>query len=342
MMPVPNELDQLMPDDGPSNTQKVAILLAALESSLAVNLLQKFDPADVKLILDSSNKLGPLRKQDVEPLVEAFTSEFSAALGISAGSQHLMALLESAFSAEQVASLLGHTPKLEGESVWPKFTLGIETTLVPYLLDEHEQTAAFVISRLTPELTARCLMAFPKSSRSRIVTRLLKMGQVEKSMLDVLESALMADLFSKARKKDDGASRDRFANVINMLDRPQSLELMEELGKTSPEDLKALRKLIFMFEDIVHLDQKHRMKLFDRVPIDQVIPAVFGVDAAFREMVLTSLGARARRMVESELQGDIAQPRNDTLPARRRIGDLAIQMARKGEIELPDLESAAA
>ena len=90
-----------------SNTEKVAILLASLEHSLAIDLLKKFEPEDVKQILESSSKLGALKSGDVEPLVEEFSNEFSRALGISAGSDQLMVLLESAFTSEQVARLLG-------------------------------------------------------------------------------------------------------------------------------------------------------------------------------------------------------------------------------------------
>jgi flagellar motor switch protein FliG len=94
-----------------------------------------------------------------------------------------------------------------------------------------------------------------------------------------------------------------------------------------------------MFEDVQSLDQKDRMKLIDRVPTELIIAALFGTDASLREIILASMSARTKRMVESELQGDTSRPNNDTLSARRKIADIAILMAQKGELTLPDLDA---
>lgn len=320
----------------PSSTEKVAILLAALENTLAVNLLKKFEPDDVKRILESSNKLGALNAGDVEPLVEQFAAEFSEALGISAGPDHLMALLESAFSAEQVAELLGRTVTQAAPSVWSRFQADSENILVPYLLDESEAVTAFVLSRVPSELSAKCLAMLPRATRNNVVGRMLKMGEVHPAALQILEQVMEEELFSKTTQRDDGATREKLAAVVNRMDRQDTLNLLDDLQQTQPEDVKALRKLIFMFEDISLMDAKQRAKLLDRVPADQLISALFATDPAFRETIMSSLGARARRMVESELQGDVSQPKKDTLVNRRRIAELTVQLAKKGEVELPD------
>lgn len=324
------------PEPAHSKTEKVAILLAALENSLAVSLLKKFEPEDVKLILESSNRLGPLNSGDVEPLVDQFATEFSDALGISAGPDHLMALLESAFSAEQVSQLLGRSAGKEEAGVWAKFVPGTEQTLVPFLLDESEPVAAFVLSRLPAELSAKCLALLPRGTRKRVVARMLKQGEVHPVALEIMETVLQEDLFAKGTKRDDSSTREKLAAVVNRMDRQETVDLLADLTASNPEELKALRKLIFMFEDLEIMDARQRAKLLDRVPTELVIASLFATTTEFRDTIMSSMGARARRMVESELQGDISQPRKDTLSARRRIAELAIQMSRKGEIELPD------
>jgi flagellar motor switch protein FliG len=325
-----------------SNTEKVAILLASLESSLAVNLLQKFEPDDVRQILSSSKRLGALTSGDVEPVVDTFAGDFSEALGISAGPEHLTTLLESAFSSEQVARLLGRPVPGNKDSVWPKFTLGMEASLMPYLLDENEQTTAYIFSKLQPDMTARCLAMMPKGARGRVALRMLKLVEVAPEVDELLQETLQEDLLSKSRGVDVSVNRELLANVVNKLDKQPTDELLDELERQNPEVLKSLRKFLFQFEDIGRLDPKYRMKLLDRVPTEAVIPALFGTDPEFRELVLSSLGARARRMVESELQGDTAAPRKDTMSSRRKISDAAVQMMKKGEIELPSPESAPA
>jgi flagellar motor switch protein FliG len=318
-----------------SKSEKVAILLASLEKTVAVDLLKKFGPDDVKQIVESSGNLGSLNSSDVDPLIDEFTAEFTEALGISAGSREMVALLESAFTSKEVASIMGQEEVQQEDAVWPKFKPGSENTLVPYLLDENEQTAAVVLSKLGSELSARCIALLPRSSATRIVSRMLSLNEVSPTALRVLEETLRQDFFAKPNEQENGAKVDKMAAVVNKLDRDQSAQILDDVAKFNPEGVKSLRKLIFMFEDIERLSQLHRLKLFDRVPTELVIPALFTTTPEFRELILSSLGARARRMVESELQGDTSTQHKDTTQARRKIADIAIQMARGGDIEIP-------
>jgi len=330
--------DSLQLGQGGYRTQaeKVAILLASLDNTIAVDLLKRFAPADVRQIVESSGHLGSLNSGDVEPLIDEFTTEFVEALGISAGSTEIISLLEAAFPAKELAAIMGKDQPEEGESVWVKFKTGLETTLVPYLLDEGEQTTAVVLSRLPPDLSARCIALLPRGISKNVVSRMLSLNDVAAVAIKALEATLAEDFFTVAAGKDKSSKIDKMAAVVNKLDRQQSSDLLEDLAKTNPEEMKTLRKMIFMFEDIEKLEQKFRTRLFDRVPTELVIPALFSAEAGLKEGILSSLGARARRMVESELQGDTSQPRKDTVTARRKIADLAVQMIRSGDIEIPE------
>lgn len=319
-----------------TRSEKVAILLASLDKTVAVDLLKKFDAEDVRQIVESSGQLGSLNAGDVEPLISEFTSQFAEALGISAGSKEIVALLETAFTSKEVATIMGQQEEQAEDSIWPQFKPGMEKAIVPYLLDEAEQTAAVILTKLSPVLAAGCITLLPRSCASRVVSRMLNIGEINPLAMEILEDALRQDFFAKSGAEERGAKVDKMAAVVNKLEREQTAQILEDLAKFNPEEVKSLRKLIFMFEDISSLVTPHRLKLFDRVPTELVIPALFGTEPEFRELVLSSLGARARRMVESELQGDIASPHKDTAQARRRIAEIAIAMSRNGDIELPE------
>jgi flagellar motor switch protein FliG len=94
-------------DEATDSTEKAAILLAAIDDKLAVNILKRLEPDNVKSLLEASTNLRPLKSTDVEPVVDEFARDVSDALGISAGPEQLMALLESAFSGEEIADILG-------------------------------------------------------------------------------------------------------------------------------------------------------------------------------------------------------------------------------------------
>ena len=330
-----NEPFLLPKDQARTRAEKVAILLAALENSVAVNLLKKLEPSDVKQIVEASGKLGSLNFADVNPLIEEFSSEFSEALGISAGSNQMASLMETAFSSAEVAQIMGREPVHEVDSVWPKFKLGAEVTLVPYLLDESEQAVAVILSKIMPELAARCIAIFPRGLSTRIISRMLNLSEIVPFAFTQIEDVLREDFFAVKTKEDKSIKIDKLAALVNRLDRQRSLDVLQDLAASNPDEMKLLRKLIFMFEDIENMAQSERLKLFDKVPTEIIISALFGTEPSFREAILSSMGARARRMVESELQGDTSKAKNETPGARRKIADTAIQMSRSGQLELP-------
>jgi flagellar motor switch protein FliG len=320
---------------GRSAREKVAILLAALDNALAVEILKKLGTEDAKHILESSAGLGQLTFNDVQPLVDEFADGFAKALGISASREQLMALLEAAFSSDQIASFLGRSTEKSSHFSWLQFSLGMEGVLVPYLLDEHPQTATLIVSKLSPELAARCLEKLPSSLRASITSRILHINGIQKPAMDVLEKIIQEDLLGEQSESGSDTRLEQLATIINRLDRDQAYEILTDIEKIKPEDAASLRKLIFMFEDIAMMQAVHRAKLLDRVPTDLLISALLGANMNLREAMLQSLSARTRRMVESELPVGESQPRKDTPESRRRIAEMAVLAAKNGEIELP-------
>jgi flagellar motor switch protein FliG len=112
--------------------------------------------------------------------------------------------------------------------------------------------------------------------------------------------------------------------------------LLESLKKERPAEAAALRRMLFSFDDIPRLEQKYRLVLFDKVQTEQVMFALRGVDAELKEIVLSSLGARARRMIESELSNASIEVTKDVVAARQAIAAMALQLAGSGDIVIAD------
>jgi flagellar motor switch protein FliG len=315
--------------------EKVAILLLALGEPLGAKLLQNLDPADVRRIMDCAGSLEAIGRDDLERLIDEFSGHFAKSLGLNLDFQQVRNLAETAFPEGELERLLGQPRIVPREPVWSSFNAGSENMLVPYLLDEHPQTVAFVVSSLRSELAATCLAMLPRELRDSVTRRLLKLQPVREAASQILQDALQEDLLAKADSGQEEEGRKRLAALMNKMDRSQSTAILDSLMKSRPDEARELRKLIFAFEDIEQLSQPARLALFDKVQTERVIAALRGMPAEFKEAVLSSMGARARRMVEAELQGDTGQVTRDVIAARREIADLAIAMAARGELALP-------
>ncbi|MEN3601612.1 FliG C-terminal domain-containing protein [Brucella abortus] len=123
--------------------------------------------------------------------------------------------------------------------------------------------------------------------------------------------------------------------MFNQLDRSEMEKLMASLQDLNRDDLNRIKAKLFTFEDIERLSQRARLLLFDEVQTEQIATALREADPKLQELVLSSLSARGRRMVESELsaeQGNITS--QNIAEARRIIARIAIDLYERGIITL--------
>ncbi|MFM8748052.1 MAG: FliG C-terminal domain-containing protein [Aestuariivirga sp.] len=321
--------------------EKVAILLLALGERLGTQLLQKFDASEVKAIMNSAASIGRVDKQDLDVIVDDFAAHFARALGIGTDFDDVKNLVERAFSANELSKMFGSQIMHTGEPAWRKFENGMENSLVPYLLDEHPQTIAFILSKLDSEFAARCLSMLPGDFRITVAKRLLKVQPVEKVVETLVEAVIEQDLLAKSDIGLENESRSRLAAMLNKIDREKSGEIIAGVAAWKPDEAAKLKRLIFSFEDIGKLSQEARLAVFDKLQTDQVVVALRGMDGAIKEVALSSLGARARRMVEAELANDKGIKTKEGDAARAAIVAQILAMAQRGDIELPSDDSAA-
>jgi flagellar motor switch protein FliG len=131
-----------------------------------------------------------------------------------------------------------------------------------------------------------------------------------------------------------GASHTGIADILNRLDKTQSEAVLKTLAEVRPDDAKALKRLLFTFEELVDLTPQARTLVLDQVPIERLVLALRGTDATFQGNILSALASRSRRMVEAELQGGNNASQREIADARRGIVDVVLKMAAKGEIEI--------
>jgi flagellar motor switch protein FliG len=96
-------------------------------------------------------------------------------------------------------------------------------------------------------------------------------------------------------------------------------DVMQSLAAERPKAAEVLRKLMFTFDDIIKLNPRGRLILFDKIPTELIVLALKGTDSAFRDAILGSLATRARRIVESELANGGPASQRDVMKAAGRL-----------------------
>jgi flagellar motor switch protein FliG len=317
-----------------NGSEKAAVLLLAMGKPVAGRLLKHFDPLELRKITLSAAELGAVQTPVLDALVEEFCAHFSNGVDLLGNAGEAEQLLTGAFPPEQVADILSDVLGSSHSGMWEKLVGIPEDVFAAYLLKEHPQTAAFILSKVNASFAARIAAQLPRDIRNQLMRRMLALEPVEETALRSVEGVLQEDLLNSPARHGSASPHSRMAEIINKLDPEQMEDVVQSLTLSRPKEAEILRRLLFSFEDMLKLSAKARATVFDKIPTERVVLALRGTDASFRDAVLSSLTSRARRLVESELEaGSDVSPR-DIAKARRMIADLVLEMAQRNEIEL--------
>jgi flagellar motor switch protein FliG len=152
--------------------------------------------------------------------------------------------------------------------------------------------------------------------------------------LRLLEGILHREFTASFMRDSANEGQQHLAEIINRLESTQIEQVLASLAATSPKAAESLKRQLFTFDDLAKVSQRARAALFDKVPAEKAVLALRGASPELREMILSSLSSRVRKMIEQELNNGQAVPAREVAEARRTITDLALAMASRGEIEI--------
>lgn len=322
-----------------NGTDKVAVLLLAMGRELSGSILKEFDSEEIKLVTRAAADLKPISGPELEAIIEEFARHFTTGPNIFGTVGELEKLLNGVLPPEQISDLMSEVLGNKTKSVWERISFVSESLLANYLLKEHPQTAALILSRVKPACAARVMSHLPSDIRHDLMRRMLSLKPVVEEAMSIIEKTMHEDFMINFARNLAADTYPRMADIINKMERAQMEESLQSLAESRPKSAEILKGMLFTFDDIVNLTPKARMLIFDQVPTDRVVTALKGADPTFRELILSSLASRTRRLVDHELATGIPANHREIVEARRAITDLALEMAGRGEIELnPDEE----
>lgn len=317
-----------------SPMDKVATVLMAMGQDAAGKVMKHLDREDLKNVTHAMADLRPVPLTQVETLVDEFIDQFGVGTGLVGDAGNVQKMLQGILPQDQIDEIIAEMEGRVNQSIWDRISTVSEASLVPYLLNEHPQTMALVLSKLHPAAAAKIMAEVPEDLRDNVARRMLNTKAVVDDALKIVEKALHEDFMVNLSLNMGGDSHARMADIINKMERSQMEGVLDGIHQTNPKSAEILRSLLFTFDDIVKLNPKSLSTLFDAVDTSELTMALKGTEDSFRNTVLSCLASRTRRMVEQELNTGEPATQREVNDARRKITDLALAMGQRGEIDL--------
>lgn len=319
---------------GLSGPDRVATLLMTIGKPLAAKLMKHFDADEIRMVTRSVATLRPVPAPQIEALIEEFAGQFAEGGSLIGTASQVERILEGVLPPEQIKEIMAEVLGNTNHSIWDRISTVSEAALAAYIMREHPQTGALILSKVKPACAAKVMGHLPQDLRNALTRRMLTFKPIVDETMKIIERTMHEDFVMNFSRNAAADSHAKMADIINKMERDHMDDVLQSLGASRPKSAEILKGLLFTFEDLTKLLPRARTALFDRVPNDKVVMALKGTNAAFREVILQSLSTRVRRIVEQELASSEPAPQREVAEARRFVTDLALEMAGRGEIEL--------
>jgi len=319
-----------------SPSEKAAAVLLAMGKPVAGKLLKFFEHEELQEIIKNAQNLRTIKPQELVELVNEFEDLFSEGAGLMDNAKAMEGILEEGLTPDEVDGLLGRRTQFASyeTSIWDRLQDSDPDRVGKFLESEHPQTAAYIVSMLPTAFAGRTLMKLPEKVRVDIVRRAVDLKNVNPRAAEIIE-ARVRDLVNAIEEEKASTGSVKVAEIMNELSKPDVESLLGALETVSKSAVEKVRPRIFLFDDILMMPQRSRVTLFNDISGDIITTALRGADPTLTESVLSAIGARQRRMIESDLSaGTAGVSTREIAVARRSIAQEAIRLAGLDQLTL--------
>ena len=316
-----------------NSLRKAAIVLASMPPEDAGRVMSRLSPGEVRQVSLEIAKLGSLRTEDQqEALVEFFAADPHRLGGPLGGLDLAKKLIERALgddaksTVQQIEHSIEATPFNFLKQVDPR-------NLLTYVADEHPQTLALILSYLAPQYAAEILAGLAPEKQLSVIRRIARMEQTAPETVSDVERALqhrIAAVLDQSLKQAGGVSSA--AEILNVIDRAAGRIILDSLVHEDEELVEQIRRLMFVFDDIVKLGDKDIQALLKRIETSQWALALKGCRPELKQKVLGNMSKRASEMLAEEM--DLLGPvrSSEVEVAQQAIVDMVRTLEDNGEI----------
>lgn len=288
-----------------TTTQKVAALLIVLGPATASEVLKNI--TDDELLEQITLDIASLNKVPTEILnsiLEEFKAIFQASNYLSAGGMnYAKELLEKAYGGDQAKKILDRLVVLMNSNPFQFFNEADPGQLATSFQNENPQLIALIMAYLKPEHSAQVLNYLPPEVQAQVAVKIADMDTTNPEILSEIEkiveskfSSVVVQDFSKA------GGVESLANILNRADRATERNVIELLEVQSPQLAEEVRELMFVFEDIVNLEDRAIQRILREVETKDLAMSLKGTKEDVKEKIFKNMSERAQAMLRDEME----------------------------------------
>ena len=317
-----------------SGVQKAAVLLIALgpeKSSMIFKHLKEEEIEELTLEIANTRSITPQLKDDVinEFYEVCLAQQYIAEGGIGYAKE----LLEKALGSEKAMDVIGKLTASLQVKPFEFVRKADASQILNFIQDEHPQTIALILSYLSPMQSAVIIGALPPDRQADVAKRVAVMDRTSPDVIKEVERVLETKLSSLVNQDYTVVGGvDAVVEILNAVDRGTEKHIMETLEIEDPELADEIRKKMFVFEDILLLDDRAIQRVLRDVDNNDLAIALKGSNEQVQAVIFNNLSKRLAAMIKEDMEFMGPVRMKDVEEAQQKIVNIIRKLEDSAEI----------
>lgn len=314
--------------------RRAAVICVQLGPELSAEIYKHLDEEEIEQLTFEIATVGKLDTATMKNVVEDFYTTTMAQEYVKAGGVRVARdILEKALGPDKAANVLA---RLQGAlQVTPfDFLKRVDPQhLFNFIVNEHPQTIALILSHLDSDKAANLMSSLPAEMQTEVAIRIATMDRTAPEVVNDVERVLeqkIASVLSQEFSTVGGI--EALAELLNRVDRQTEKVILETLDEENPELASEIKKLMFVFEDIVTLDDRSIQQILKDVEQKELSLALKGASDEVKAKVFSNMSPRAAEMIKEDMEFMGPVRVRNVEEAQQTIVAVVRQLEESGEI----------
>jgi flagellar motor switch protein FliG len=317
-----------------SGTQKTAILLLALDREAGAVLLSRMREDVIEEVTRELASVGRVPDEYRRHALEEFyTIAMANECAREGGLEYARTLLREAMDPGAADRILSQIQTQVQRTPFSFLQKADSESLMAFIQEEHPQTIALIVCHLPHHRASEIVMGLPLQKQIEVIKRIANMERTNPEVISEVEKGLesrLSNMLTQSMERPGGVPT--VSEILNIADRSTEKAIMEGLEAEDPDLVEQIRRLMFVFEDILLVDDKGIQAVLKEVDNDELSLALKTASTELQEKIFSNMSSRAAQLIKEDMEYMGPVRVSDVESAQQRIVDIVRRLEDAGEL----------
>jgi len=317
-----------------SGLRKAAVVFVSLGRDIAAEVMSRMPHELIEDVTREIAEIDSILPAEQDKILSEFYNLAMAQRYMEQGGlAYAQAVLEKSLPSHDAAEILRQVTQTIQKAPFQFLQKAESENVLTFIQDEHPQTIALILAHLAEQRSAEIMQGLPQQKQVEVVKRIASMDQTNPEVIKEVEAGLenrLSDIVSQTFDKAGGI--EAAAAILNLADRATEKGILESLETDDPDLVEQIRRLMFVFEDILLVNDKGIQAVLKEVDNEELALALKAASDELKNKIFSNMSERAAQLINEDMEYMGPVRLSDVEGAQQKIVDIVRRLEDAGEL----------